>query len=148
MASSKATTVAKYLKELPADRRKVVSAVREMIREHLPAGYEETMNWGMICYEVPLSTYPVTYNKQPLMFAGLAAQKNHLGLYLMCVYSNPKREKQLRDAFAKAGKKLDMGKSCIRFKTAEDLPLAAIGKIIASTTPKAFIKAYEESRKR
>lgn len=148
MASSKATTVAKYLKELPADQRKVVAAVRTMIRKHLPAGYVETMNWGMICYEVPLSMYPDTYNKQPLMYAGLAAQKNHTGLYLTCVYSSPKHDKQLRDAFAKEGKKLDMGKSCIRFQAVDDLPLAAIGKIIASTPPKAFIKAYEESRKK
>ena len=148
MASSKATTVAKYLKELSADRRKTIVTVRDMIRKHLPSGYEETMNWGMICYEIPLSTYPDTYNKQPLMYAALASQKNYSAVYLMCVYSDPKREKQLRDAFAKAGKKLDMGKSCIRFKTVEDLPLPAIGKIIASTTPKTYIKAYEESRKK
>ncbi len=148
MASTKATTVAKYLKELPADRRKTIAAVRDMIRKHLPSGYKETMNWGMICYEIPLSTYPDTYNQQPLMFAALAAQKNYSAIYLMCVYSDPKREKQLRDAFTKADKKLDMGKSCIRFKTVEDLPLPAIGKIIASTTPKAFIKAYEASRKK
>lgn len=148
MVSSKATTVAKYLKELPTDRRKVVSAVRAMIRKHLPTGYVETMNWGMICYEIPLSVYPDTYNKKPLMYAGLAAQKNHTGLYLMCVYSDPKHEKQLRDAFAKSGKKLDMGKSCIRFQSADDLPLAALGKIIASTPPKAYIKMYEQSRKK
>ncbi len=148
MAQSKATTVKQYLKELPADRRKVIAAVRDVILENLPEGYEENMNWGSICYEIPLSTYPNTYNKQPLAYAGLAAQKNHYGVYLMCVYGDPKREEKLKAAFKKAGKKLDMGKSCIRFKKLEDLPLDVIGRTIASVSPKAYIKKYEASRKK
>ena len=113
MASSKATTVADYLAELPAERRAVVSAVRDVVVRNLPAGYRETMNWGMISYEVPLETHPDTYNGQPLAYAGLAAQKNHYALYLSPVYSDPAREQWLRDAFAQAGKKLDLGKSCL-----------------------------------
>ena len=80
MASSSATTVAKYLASLPAERRKVVAAVRKMVLKHLPAGYQETMGWGMICYGIPLETYPDTYNGQPLCYTALAAQKNHYAL--------------------------------------------------------------------
>ena len=146
MVQSKATTVAAYLKELPADRRKTISAVREVVRKALPKGYVEAMNWGAICYEIPLSRYPETYNKQPLMYAGLASQKNHCGLYLMCVYSDKKHEAQLRKAFKDAGKKLDMGKSCVRFQTPDDLPLDAIGKIIGSVSVEEYIGIYEASR--
>src|SRR5690606_35123491 len=116
MASSSATTVEQYLAELPPERREVVATMRALVLQHLPAGYEERMNWGMISYEVPLARYPDTYNKQPLAYAALAAQKNHYALYLNCVHAGDDREAALREAFAAAGKKLDMGKSCVRFK--------------------------------
>jgi hypothetical protein len=148
MARSKAATVAGYLQELPPDRRKEIQKVRAVIRKHLPAGFEETMNWGMISYEVPLSTYTTTYNKQPLAFAALAAQKNYNALYLMSAYSTEQSATTLREGFRKAGKKLDMGKSCIRFDTAEDLPLDTIGEIIASTTPAEWVSIFEASRKK
>jgi hypothetical protein len=147
MASSKAGTVEQYLQELPEDRRAVVSAVRDVVVRNLPAGYRETMNWGMISYEVPLEINPDTYNGQPLAYAGLAAQKNYYALYLTSVYSDPAREQWLRDAFKKAGKKLDMGKSCVRFKKLDDLPLDAIGTLIAGTPPADFITLYETARK-
>ena len=147
MASSKAATVEEYLTELPPERREVVSAVRKMVRKHLPKGYAETMAFGMIGYGIPLSRYPDTYNKQPLAYAAIAAQKNYYSLYLMCAYTDSEDERDLKSAFAKAGKKLDMGKSCIRFKRLEDLPpLDEIGKIIARTPPDEFIRRYEATR--
>jgi len=143
---SSAMTVEDYLAELPEDRRAVVAAVREVIVENLPKGYRESMNWGMISYEVPLERYPTTYNGQPLAYAALAAQKNFFALYLMCVYGDAAREKWLADEFKKAGKKLGMGKSCLRFKKLEDLPLAAIGRLIAGVPVDEFIKRYEAAR--
>jgi hypothetical protein len=148
MASSKATSVAAYLEELPADRRKEISVVRDVIRKNLPAGYEETMNFGMITYEIPLSRYPKTYNKKPLEYVALSAQKNYNAIYLMGVYGDAHREKKLRDAFTKEGKKLDMGKSCLRFKSAGDLALEAIGEIVAGTTVNEYIAKYEAARKK
>jgi hypothetical protein len=146
MAKSNAKTVEDYLGELPAERREVVSAVREMILRHLPAGYQESMAWGMITYCIPLERYPKTYNGQPLGYAALAAQKGYYALYLMSVYAASEQERRLRDEFQKAGKKLDMGKSCIRFKKLDDLPLEALGRIIASVPPEKYIARYEEIR--
>ncbi len=146
MASNPATTVAKYLASLPPERRKVVAAMRKLVLKHLPAGYKETMGWGMIGYGSPLEVYPDTYNGQPLCYAALAAQKNHYALYLMCAYADTRQYAALEKAFTRAGKRLDMGKSCLRFKEIEDLPLEAIGKVIASTPPKKFIAIYEASR--
>ena len=148
MVTGKTTTVRAYLAGLPDDRRAVVSAVRRVVKQNLPKGYREAVNWGMICYELPLTQYPDTYNGQPLCYAALAAQKNHYALYLMGAYADPAQRKALADAFRKAGKKLDMGKSCLRFKKLDDLPLEAIGKVIASLPPKAMIALAEASRKR
>ena len=148
MVMSKATTVAGYLAELPADRRKTISAVRAVVRKNLPKGYTESIGYGMICYTVPLSTYPQTYNCQPLCYAALAAQKNYCALYLMNVYGDAPTAKAFREGFKKAGKKLDMGKSCVRFKTADDLPLDVIGRTIAATPMKAFIEMFERARKK
>jgi hypothetical protein len=148
MARSQAATVEEYLRELPEERRAVVAAVREVILGNLPEGYREAMNWGVISYEVPLERYPTTYNGQPLTYAALAAQKNHFALYLMCVYGNAEREGRLREEFRKAGKKLDMGKACVRFRKLDDLPLDVIGRVIAATPPEAYIAGYEASRRR
>lgn len=146
MAKSAATTVSEYLLELPDDRREVISKVREVVRRNLPRGYEEVMSWGMITYQIPLKRYPKTYNGQPLSYACLAAQKNYFALYLMSSYMNAQEQAWLRDEFKKAGKKLDMGKSCIRFRKLDDLPLEVIGRIIAKTSPDEFIGRYEASR--
>lgn len=146
MVQSKAATVADYLAELPAERRKVVETVRKTIRKHLPKGYTEAVAFGMLGYGIPLSRYPNTYNKQPLGYVALAAQKNYYSLYLMSAYADSDEERFLRDAFQQAGKKLDMGKCCIRFKRVEDLPLDAIGEVIARTPPDKFIELYERSR--
>ena len=146
MARSAASTVDEYLAELPEERRQVVSAVRDVVLRHLPTGYRETMNWGMISYEVPLDVYPATYNGQPLSFAALAAQKNHYALYLICVCEGSPYGNALREAFRAAGKKPDIGRSCIRFRSAGDLPLDAIGQIITSMPPDAYIRWYEAAR--
>lgn len=146
MVSSKAGTVDQYLAELPPERRAVIARVRDALNAVMPAGYREGMGYGMMGWDVPLEDYPNTYNKQPLAYAGLAAQKNSYSLYLTCVYSDPARAERLRAAAAAMGRKLDMGKSCIRFKRVEDLPLDAICDEIASTSPAEFIRIYEESR--
>ncbi|MAE67561.1 MAG: hypothetical protein CMJ18_25165 [Phycisphaeraceae bacterium] len=146
MAQSKASTPTAYLRELEPDRRRVISEVRKMIRAHLPAGYEEAMNWGMICYQVPLSACPDTYNGQPLMYAALAAQKRYCALYLTAVYQHASLEKRLRRAFDKSGLKLDMGKSCVRFRTAGDLPMEQIGRIVAATPMERFIRSCARCR--
>jgi Domain of unknown function (DU1801) len=146
MVSSAAKTVDAYLAELLPERRAVVATVRDIVNAHLPPGYEENMNWGMISWEIPLSRYPVTYNKQPLSFAALAAQKNSYSLYLMAVDGGSERERQLRDAAAALGRKLDMGKCCVRFKQPDHLPLQAIGALIASVPVEAYIAQYEAAR--
>jgi hypothetical protein len=146
MATSAAATVPQYLAELPAERRAVVEAVLDVVRRRMPAGYEESMMWGGIAWSIPLSRYPTTYNKQPLSYAALAAQKHHYALYLMSAYADSEQERQLRDGFARAGRKLDIGKSCVRFKRIDDLALDVIGDVIASTPPDAFIAIYERAR--
>ena len=148
MARSEAKTVEEYLKELPEERRAVVSRVRKVIRENLPKGYQESMNWGMIAYEVPLKRYPDSYNKQPLMYMALAAQKNNYAVYSSGVYMDPLGAAWLKSEFEKAGKKLDMGKSCIRFRKLENLPLEIIGKVAAAHSVDEFIDMYEKARKK
>ena len=146
MVRSAATNVDQYLAELPEERRAVMTAVRKLIRKHLPKGYVETMNWGMICYEIPLERYPDTYNGQPLSYVALAAQKNKYSLYLTGTYGSEAKDEELRAAFKAAGKKLDMGKSCIRFNSLDDLELNAVAKAIASTPPQQYIQLYEAAR--
>lgn len=148
MARSSAATVEEYLQELPPERAEALRTVRRVILEHLPPGYVETMNWGMICYEVPLALCPDTYNKQPLMFAGLASQKRHMAVYLMCVYSHQGSRAGFEEKFRASGKKLDMGKSCVRFRKLEDLPLEVIGETVAATSVEEYIQMYRESRTR
>jgi hypothetical protein len=146
MVRSAATNVDQYLAELPEERRAVMTAVRKLIRKNLPQGYAEAMEMGMIAYVIPLKKYPDTYNGQPLCYVALAAQKNKLSLYLLGAYGSEKKDAELRAAFKAAGKKLDMGKSCIRFRTLEDLELNAVAKAIAGTPPEEFIELYEEAR--
>ena len=143
---SKASTVQQYLAELPEDRREALQAVRLAILKNLPKGYEEGMQYGMIGYFVPHSLYPAGYHcdpKQPLPFAGLASQKNHMSIHLMGIYSDREHEAWFREAWAKTGKTLDMGKSCVRFKTIDDVPLRVIGQAIKRVPVKKFVKHYE-----
>ena len=147
MVSSKAATPEAYIAELPPERAELVSHVRDLVNANLPDGYVERMNWGMISWEVPLERYPDTYNGQPLAFAGLAAQKNHTALYLNCVHASEERTRRLADAYAAAGKKLDMGKSCLRFKRADQLAEDVLAEAIASTPVDTFIAEYEAGRR-
>lgn len=148
MVRRAATTVDDYLAGLSEERRETISTVREVILEHLPEGYREVLNGGMISYEIPLERYPETYNDQPLGYLALASRKNYCALQMQDVYMDPDRRERLERAFERTGKKLDMGKSCLRFRSAEELPLDAIGELIADTPPGAFIETYEASRRR
>ncbi len=143
---SKATTIKAYLAELPQERREAIQEVRDVILKNLPKGYEEVIQYGAIGYVVPHSVYPPGYHcdpNQPLPFVGLASQKNHMAVYLMCIYNDPAHETWFREAWAKTGKKLDMGKSCVRFKKLEDVPLKVIGQVIKRVPVKKFIENYE-----
>jgi hypothetical protein len=146
MVKSDAKTVEDYLQTLPPERREAISAVRDVILQNLPQGYVESMNWGMISYEIPLSRYPKTYNKQPLMLAALAAQKNYLSLYLLTVYGDKKTEEWFRERYRASGKKLDMGKSCVHFRKSDDLPLDLVGEAIRRSTVETYIERYEMAR--
>ncbi|MBL8859545.1 MAG: DUF1801 domain-containing protein [Planctomycetes bacterium] len=142
---SKATTVREYLKNLPEDRRQVIEGVRKVILANIDKSCEEGMQYGMIGYYIPHKVFPAGYHcdpKQPLPFAALASQKNHMSLYLMCTYLNAEHEQLLKTAWAKTGKKLDMGKSCIRFKKLEDLALPAIADVLRRVSAKSYIDHY------
>lgn len=144
---SKAATVEKYLAELPEDRQLAIDKLRKVIRKNMPKGFQETMNYGMIGYVVPHSKYPAGYHcnpKDPLPFMNVASQKNFIAVYHMGVYSDPKLLKWFTDAYAKAGVgKLDMGKSCIRFKKPENIPYQLIGELASKMTPDDWIEKYE-----
>jgi hypothetical protein len=145
---SKAATVKQYLAELPPERRDAIAAVRAVILKNLPAGFAEGMQYGMIGYFVPHSLFPAGYHcdaSQPLPYACLASQKNYMSLYLGTVYGDSDLATWFRAAWQKAGKKLDMGKSCIRFKRIEDVPLDVIGKAIKLMPVKKYIAYYEKA---
>jgi len=143
---SESKTVDEYLAELPEERRRALEAVREVIVERLPDGYRETVNWGMIAYEVPLEAYPETYNKQPLMLAALASQKNHMAVYLSAIYADEETREHFESAYRATGKRFDVGKSCVRFRKLEDLPLEVIGDAIGAIPMERFIETYERAR--
>jgi uncharacterized protein YdhG (YjbR/CyaY superfamily) len=148
MLRTKVRSVTQYLAALPADRRSALAKVRQVIRKHLPPGYRESFNWGAITWEVPLSRYPDTYNGQPLCYAALASKKNHASLYLMMAYMNPTLTRRLQDGFRAAGKRLDMGKACIRFRKADDLALEVIAEMVASTPLERYVARAEAGRNR
>ncbi len=142
----KPITITQYFAALPKDRRDALKAVRKVIRENLDAGYAEVVQNGAIGYVIPHSVYPPGYHcdpTQPLPYLGLASQKNHMGIYLFCVYSSEAEQRWFREAWAKTGKKLDMGKSCVRFRKIEDVALDVIGKTVKRTPVKKFLAHYE-----
>ena len=144
---SKAKSVEEYLAALPEDRREAITAIREVILKNLPKGYEEGMQWGMPSCFVPLSAYPAGYNcqpDQPLPFVGFASQKNHMAFYGFCIYMDEALKNRFVEDWKKTGKKLDMGKSCVRFKKLEDVPLKVIGDAVKRVPMKKYIKQYEE----
>jgi hypothetical protein len=147
---SKAKTVTEYIAELPEERRGAIKAVRAVIKKNIPKGYVEGMDFGYIAWTVPKDAYPDTYNGKPLCYAALASQKNHMALYLMCAYGDGPIKQKLVTGFKAAGKKLDMGQACIRFKKLDDLPLDVIGAVTAAMPMKKYIdiaKAAHAKRK-
>ena len=146
VAQSDATTVDAYLAELPRDRRATVEGVRAVILEHLPEGFTEGMQYGMIGYYIPLERYSDTYNGQPLAIAALANQKRYISLYLMGIYANDDDAWWFREQWTRSGKRLDMGKSCVRFRKLDDVPLDVVGAAIGRTSAADFIADYERSR--
>ena len=142
---STATTVQEYLAELPPERRAALETVRKTILDNLPAGYEEAMNWGMIAYQVPLETCPDTYNSKPLMYAALASQKHHMAVYLTGVYMDPAAREAFEAAYEATGKRMDIGKSCVRFKKLDDLPLELIGESIHKFEVEEFVAREQEA---
>jgi len=141
---SNASTVDEYLAELPEDRRKAIQAVRQVIRDNLPKGYEEVMNWGMITYQVPLEIFPLTYNGKPLLYAALASQKNHMAVYLTGIYMDVEARQRFESVYRATGKRYDAGKSCVRFKKIEDLPLELIGESIAVLEVNDFVNRVKD----
>ena len=144
---STAKTVDEYVEGLPEDRREAISAIRKVILENRPKAYEESMSYGMIGYVVPHSIYPKGYQcdpKLPLPFVNLGSQKNHMALYLMCIYGDAKTDQWFRKAWEKTGRKLDGGKGCIRFKRLEDVPLELVGQLIARTPVADYIARIEK----
>ena len=135
-------------RQTAGDATDPLDPVRDVIRRHLPKGYEETSSGAFTVWQVPLTVFPDTYNGKPLWYCALAPQKNYLSLYLMSVYGSPKLEKRLRDGFKAAGKKLDMGKSCITFRSHDELALDVIGEIIAAINVDEWIAIAKKAREK
>ena len=148
MATIATKAVPSFLAQLPQDRRREVERVRDIIREHLPAGYEEVVSKDMLVYQVPLTRYAETYNGHPLWYVALASEKSYLSLHLMSVYAGGSHLKQLQDGFREAGKPLKMGKSCVHFASADDLALDVIGEIIGSVSLDQWVAIAKAARSR
>jgi uncharacterized protein YdhG (YjbR/CyaY superfamily) len=142
---STATTVEQYLAELPVDRREAIQAVRRVILENIPEGYEEAMNYGMIVFQVPLEVYPDTYNKKPLMYAALASQKHHMAVYLTAIYMDEEERQKFEEAYRSTGKRYDVGKSCVRFRKLENLPLELIGQAVGMMEMDEFVERVKKA---
>jgi uncharacterized protein YdhG (YjbR/CyaY superfamily) len=146
MVHRNAATVDEYLSQLPEDRRDLIVQVLEWVRRHIPEGYEETIAFGMIGWVIPLDRYPDTYNGQPLGVVSLAAQKHHNALYLMGSYADPELDGRIHQAYRAAGKRLDMGKSCVRFKRWDQLVPEVLADVIEAVPPERFIALYERAQ--
>src|SRR4051812_21975104 len=151
--AARPTTVAAYLASLAPEKRAVLEKARALVRSHIPKGYAEFMNWGVINWGIPLEEFSNTHNGQPLCYVGLGAKKSYNSLYLMGTYdtangkyTTPFSEKLLVDAFKKAGKRLDMGKCCLHFKELDDLELTSVAKVIGMSTPQQYIAYYKRVR--
>ena len=148
MPTTSARTVSEYLRGLDPERRRILSAVRKVVNDNLPEGYVEGVAYGIIAWSIPLSTFPGTYNGQPLCCAALAAKKNYNTLHLMGAYGDSAQKAFLRQEFEKRGMRFDMGQACLRFRTLDDLPLDAIGKVIQRLPAKALIASHEAAHAR
>jgi uncharacterized protein YdhG (YjbR/CyaY superfamily) len=138
--------VEQYIAELTDEKREIVEKLRRIVLDNIQDGFVEEMNWGMITYQVPLSIYPDTYNDKPLMYVAIAAQKNHCAIYLTSIYSDEAEEEWFKDEYKKTGKKMDKGKSCVRFRSVKDIPANLIGEAIERYSVNDFIKIYEKAR--
>src|SRR6476660_2433659 len=141
-----ALTVDQWLASVPAERKEAVQAVRDAVNEHLPKGYWETVDWGMLAWVVPLATLPDTHNGRPLMLAALGAHTKVMTLYLMTVYGDPKVRREFEIAYKKTGRRLDMGGCCVHFKKLDDLPVDVVGNTIARVSVDQYVERYESSR--
>jgi len=140
-----------YLAALPSERREVLERIRAVIVKNLDVGFEEGMQYGMIGYYVPHRIYPAGYHcdpREPLPFASLASQKNHMAIYLMCIHGSEEHSKWFREAWLATGRKIDMGKACVRFKRIEDVALDVLGEAIRRVPTQAFITHYEAALKK
>lgn len=144
---SNAATVEAYLEELGPERREMIETVRQVILDHLPEGYVEVMRRGMISYEVPLESYPDTYNGQPLSYAALASQKNYVSLYLMAIYGDEALRERFETAYCATGKRLDVGKSCVRFRKLDDLPLDLVPEMIGAVDVDDYVARAKAARR-
>lgn len=143
---SSSTTVTTFLEKLPEERRREVERVRKALRRHMPKGYEEVISKNMLVYQVPLKHYSDTYNKQPLWYVALASEKSYLSLHLMPIYGDAGQAQRLKGGFKAAGKKLDMGKACIHFKSTDELALDVIGEIVASTPLERWVEITKSAK--
>ena len=143
---SDAQSIDEYIHSLPPERQQVIEKVRKVILENLPEGYEEEMNWGMITCQVPLEVYPDTYNQKPLMYAALASQKSHMAVYLSGIYADEKRREKFENAYRATGKRYDVGKSCVRFRKLDDLPLDVLADAIAALEMDKFIDLVKKAQ--
>lgn len=148
MTPKSSAAVTAFIAKLPAERRPSVERVRDVVRRHLPAGYQEVVSRNMLVYQVPLKRYSDTYNGHPLWYVALASEKSYLSLHLMAVYADAARAQRLRDGFHAAGKKLDMGKACVHFRTADDLPLDVIGELVGSVSVDRWVEIAQRARRR
>ncbi len=144
--ASNVKTPEQYIASLPADRAKTIATVRALVKKHIPRGYEECLAWGTIGWTIPLSRYPDTHNQQPIYYVGVSSQKDYCSLYLMSAFWSASELEHLKAAFKAAGKKLDMGGCCVHFKSPDDLPLEAIGKLISAISSEKWIEMYEQTR--
>lgn len=146
--AGKPTTPKEYLDALPEDRRKALRKVRAAVNKGLPKGYEEGIQYGMLGWYVPHRLYPDGYHcdpKQPVPFASVASQKNHMALYLMCIYGDEDHRAWFEEAWKATGKRLDMGKGCVRFRTIEDVPLDVVTEAVSRVPVEKFLARYEAS---
>jgi hypothetical protein len=139
-------TVSQWLASVPAERKDAIDTVRDAVNAHLPQGYEETVDWGMLAWVVPLATLPTTHNGRPLLLAALGAHTKRMTIYLMSVYGDARIRREFQAAYRRTGKKLDMGGSCIHFKTLDDLPLDVVGDTIARVSVDEYVERYQRSR--
>jgi hypothetical protein len=146
MKERPALTVKQWLASVPAERKDAINAVRDAVNERLPQGYQETVDWGMLAWVVPLATLPNTHNGRPLMLAALGAHTKVMTIYLMTVYGDPKIRREFEIAYKRTGKRLDMGGCCVHFKKLDDLPLDVVGDTIARVAVDQYVERYEKSR--